>query len=149
MTTIVANRECMAADNRVTSGGAICHTLKIHRVKNSLFGFAGDAILAVHLLNWLKQPKRDVEALYKLIPPDHRDSVEILELSPKGLAIWSGWGVALPLMDNSYAIGSGSMSALVCVRQGEEPEKAIKHAMNLDECSGVFFQPQVEWLKKK
>jgi hypothetical protein len=25
----------------------------------------------------------------------------------------------------------------------------LKHAINLDECSGVFFQPQVEWLKPK
>jgi hypothetical protein len=25
----------------------------------------------------------------------------------------------------------------------------LKHAINLDECSGVFFQPQVEWLKSK
>jgi hypothetical protein len=52
-------------------------------------------------------------------------------------------------MDNSYAIGSGAQAALSAVRQGESPEKALKHAINLDECSGVFFQPQVEWLKPK
>jgi hypothetical protein len=138
----------MAADNRVTSGGAICHVKKIHRIKGSLFGFAGDCILAMHLIKWLSGA-RDVEALYKLIPPDHRDSVEALELSKDGLGLWNGWGVRLPLMDNHYAIGSGSMAALTHVKLGEALDKAIKHAANLDECSGVFFQPQVEWLKPK
>jgi hypothetical protein len=138
----------MVADNRITGGGAMFHATKIHRIRGSLFGFAGDAMVAMILLKWLTGP-RDIEALHKLIPVDHRTDVDVLELSKDGLAFWNGWGARLPLMDNSYAIGSGSMAALSAVRQGEDPEKAIKHAFGLDECSGVFFQPQVEWLKPK
>jgi hypothetical protein len=148
VTTIVCNLECMAADNRTTGAGPMFHHHKIHRIKGSLFGFAGDTMLGAIMLKWLNGP-RDLEALYKLIPPDHRDDVWALELSKTGISFWNAWGVSVPLMDNSYAIGSGGMAALTCVRQGETPEKAVRHAMNLDECSGVFFQPQVEWLKPK
>jgi hypothetical protein len=138
----------MAADNRCTGGAAFCHVQKIHRIKGSLFGIAGDVMLGLLVIRWLNGP-RDIEQLHKLIPPDHRNDVDILELAKDGLAFWNGWGVRMPLMDNSYAIGSGAQAALSAVRQGEPPEKALKHAINLDECSGVFFQPQVEWLKPK
>jgi hypothetical protein len=122
VTTIVANLECMAADQRVTGGGAIAHVQKIHRIKSSLFGFAGDSHLAIHVLGWLKG-KRDPLELYKLIPDAHRDSVEVLELSPKGLAVWTGWGVALPLLDACYSIGSGSMVALQALRRAARLRK--------------------------
>lgn len=148
MTTIVANRECMAADQRCTSGGPMCHVQKLHRIKNALYGFAGDSMLAVHLLAWLKG-KRDPLELYKLIPDAHRDSVEILELSAQGLALWTGWGARLPLLDDAYAIGSGSMPALQALRMGATPGEAITHAMRLDECSGTLVEPHVEALKKR
>jgi hypothetical protein len=148
VTTVVANRECIAADNRITGGGPMCHVQKIHKIKGSLFGFAGHASLCYLMFKWLSGP-RDIEQLHKLVPPDYRDDFDVLELGKDGLAHWNGWGVRMPLMDNSYAIGSGAPAALAAVRQGEAPEKALKHAFGLDECSGVFFQPQVEWLKPK
>jgi len=148
MTTIVANLECMAADQRCTSGGPICHTQKLHRIGDSVFGFAGDAMLALILVKWLGT-KRDPLQLYKLIPEAHRDSVDVLELSPKGLAFWNGWGVPMPLLDQAYAIGSGAMSALQAVRLGKSPEEAIHLAPPLDECSGVLTAPVVEYLLPK
>jgi hypothetical protein len=138
----------MVADNRITGGEAMCHVQKIWRIKGSLFGLAGHAALGFLMVKWLSGP-RDIEQLHKLIPADHRDDIDVLELGKDGLAFWNGWGVRMPLMDNSYAIGSGAKAVLSHVRVGEDPEKAIKHAFGLDECSGVFFQPQVEWLKPK
>lgn len=142
MTTIVANLECMAADQRCT-GGAICHVQKLHRIKGSLFGFAGDTHLAMHVLKWLHSPRDPLE-LYKLIPDAHRDSVEMLELSKDGLALWSGWGSRILLLDTSYAIGSGCMVALQALRTGSTPGEAITHAAKMDECSGTFLEPHVE-----
>lgn len=148
MTTIVANLECMAADQRMTGGGPMAHVKKIHRVKGNLFGFCGDPVLGMLVLEWLGG-KRDKEALYKLLPPDHRNDVELLELSTKGLTYWNGWGAPLPLLDTTFAIGSGAMAALAHARLGASPEEAIKHVFGLDECSGVFLRPQVEPLKPK
>jgi hypothetical protein len=150
MTTIVANLECMAADQRVTCGGPMCHTVKIHRIRGNLYGLAGDVMIGLHVLNWLNNAKRDPEVLYKLIPPDHRDLVDILELSKTGLALWNGWGVRMPILDHSYAIGSGAMPALQSYRDHRDVEKAAKASGGLDEGSGTFAGiPQVEWLKPK
>lgn len=145
MTTIVANLECMAADQRCTGAGPMCHVSKIHRIGDSLFGFAGDAILAQHIIKWLGT-KRDVGQLYKLIPESQRDSIDVLELSSQGLAFWNGWGVRLPILDATFAIGSGAMAALQALRLNSSPAEAILHAMALDECSGLFSEPQVERL---
>ena len=138
----------MAADQRVTGSGPLAHVQKVHRIKSSLFGFCGDSHLAMHVLEWLKG-KRDPLELYKLIPDAHRDSVEVLELSKDGLSLWTGWGVRLPLLDATYAVGSGAMVALQALRTGSTPAEAVTHAARMDECSGAFVEPQVEMLGKK
>jgi hypothetical protein len=137
----------MAADQRMTSGGPIAHVTKIHRIGDSLYGLAGEIEPGLVFLEWLTG-KRDKMRLYKLYGEDVevRSHFEILELSSQGLALWSGWGVRIPILDTSYAIGTGAMSALSHVKEGESPEKAIRRAAILDECSGVFMSPQVEWL---
>lgn len=145
MTTIVANLECMAADQRVTSAGPICHVKKLHRIGDSIFGMAGDSILCMHFLRWLGT-KRDIAQLYKIIPESHRDSIEVLELAPEGLGFWNGWGVRLPLLDATYAIGSGAMPALQALRMNCTPQEAVLQAMKLDECSGILSAPEVEYL---
>lgn len=145
MTTIVANLEEMAADQRCTSGGPMCHVTKMRRIGNSVFGFAGDTILAMHVLKWL-EGKRDPLLLYKLIPESHRDSIEVLELSREGLSIWTGWGIHLRLLDATYALGSGAMPALQALRMNCSPAEAVLQAMQLDECSGTLSEPQVEKL---
>ena len=145
MTTIAANLECMAADQRVTSGGPLCHTKKLHRIGKSVFGFAGDVMLALIMVRWLNG-KRDPLQLYKLIPEAHRDAVDLLELSPEGLAFWNGWGVRMPLLDGCYAIGSGAMPALTAMKMNLPPDQAVLQSPPLDECSGFLTEPEVEYL---
>ena len=146
MTCVVANRECMAGDTRVTSGGPICHARKLHRVGDSIFGIAGDIMIALTVIAWLNT-KRDKAQLYKLIPESHRDSVEILELSRDGLACWNGWGVRMPILDNAYGVGTGAMSALQALKRGLTPEQAVSETFDLDECSGGLVE--VEHLEQK
>lgn len=145
MTAIVADTErgVMAADKRCTSAGPICHVTKIFRVGKSLFGIAGDVMLALHIIKWL-EGKRDPAQLYKLIPDAHRNDVDILELAEDGLAFWNGWGVRMPILDKTAAIGSGSMPALQALRLGKDAEEAIRLAFPMDECSGGDVQ--VEYL---
>lgn len=143
MTTIVANLECMAADQRVTSSSPVCHVQKIHRIGNSLFGIAGDVVLALAVIRWLGT-KRDVAHLYKIIPEASRNDIDILELSKTGLSVWNGWGVQVPLLDPVYAVGSGAMSAMQAMKRGLIPANAVDETYSLDECSGGTVQ--VEWL---
>ncbi len=144
MTTIVANLECMAADQRLTSGNAPARTRKIIRIGDSLYGGAGNWSLVLVFLDWIKTPKKDLIRLYRLIPEDSRHEFEVLELSPTGLAIWDGWGVRIPLLDKFYGIGSGGMSAMQGVKRGLSPEEAVSETFSLDESSGGSVE--VEYL---
>lgn len=148
MTTIVANLECMAADQRITSGGPVCHSRKLFRIGASVFGYCGDAYLAQHVIRWLASQRHPAQ-LYKLIPESHRDDIDVLELSPEGLALWNGWGVRMDLLDTSYAVGSGAMSALQALRLGKSPLEAVALTFPLDEASGGNAEIETLVLKPK
>lgn len=132
MTTIAASLTEMAADSALVTGGAVATVSKIHRIGKSIFGEAGSGFECLLLIEWLKG-KRDRRALLKMPDAFERDDVYILELSPDGLALWNGWGIRMPIKDECYAIGSGSMAAMAALKAGANPEEAVKIAAELDE----------------
>lgn len=144
MTTVAANLECIAADQRMTSGNAPARIRKLRRVRDSVYGCAGDVEAAFIFYEWLEGAKQDRLRLYRMLPEDTRDGFEVLELSPSGLALWSGWGIRIPLLDKFYAIGSGSQSAMRGMKAGSSPEDAVSETFSLDECSGGTVE--VEYL---
>lgn len=151
MTTIVANLEGMAADQRATDDGPpFCHVKKLHRIGDSIFGLAGDCHAGMAMIRWLQTPKRNRQALYKMFGEEvqWRYEFTILELSPNGLALWNAWGEPLPLLDKVYAIGTGAPAALAAVEyHGKSIDEAIRCAMHRDQYSGLLdVEPQVEWL---
>ena len=148
MTTVVASVDhgCMVADQRVTSEGAICHVSKVVRIQDELYGIAGEVMPAFLFLEWIKTPKRKRESLHKMIEADHRSNFSVLILGDEGLFLMDGWGVRVPLLDESYGIGSGASIALSHMRRGMKPWEAVKQSPELDEGSGVFGEPQVEFL---
>ena len=150
MTTIVANLECMAADQRCTddSGGPICHVQKLYRIRDSIFGLAGDGFMGLVLMEWLRTPTRNRLQLYKMFGDEAiewRYETLLLELSETGLALWNGWGLRMPLLDHTYGIGTGADAALTAMDKGATPEEAIK-SVRRDPYSGLFSEPQVLYL---
>ncbi len=131
MTTIVASLTEMAADSRVTSGGAICRSKKMQVIGDSIFGFAGGLFEATEFIAWLKS-EREHSKLPKW-PDDDRDHFTALELSPEGLAIWNGWGRRVPLVNQFYSIGSGSMTAMGVMHVHPDPKFAVEVASLYDE----------------
>ena len=145
MTTIAANLECMAADQRLTSGAPPARTHKIRRIGDSLFGGCGHWSVTLILLDWLeKDAKRDRFKLHRQIPEDFRSDIEVIELSPSGLALWDGWGTRIAILDKFYAVGSGAQSAMQAIKRGLPPEEAVSESFTLDECSGGTVE--VEYL---
>ncbi len=136
MTTIVANLECMAADQRITSGNAPARVRKIRRIGDSLYGGCGNWSLVIVFLDWVDAPKRDRLRLYRMIPEDSRHEFEVLELGPSGLAVWDGWGARMQLLDKFYGVGSGALSAMQAMKRGLPPEEAVGETFSLDEASG-------------
>lgn len=149
MTTIVANLEGMAADTRVSiEGSAFYHSNKIFRIGNSLFGTAGDGMMCLVMIDWLKTTQRSRHALYKNWTENtERSACWLLELNPTGLYTWDGWGVPEKLNEKRYAIGSGQIAAMARVDEGATLEDAVKAATRYDQYSGLPIQ--VEYLKAK
>lgn len=133
MTTIAANLECMAADTRVsdeTTGGHYPAT-KIFRVGQSLFGTAGHGSMCLVMIEWLKTA-RNRQTLYKQWADYEREQIWLIELNPKGIFLWDGWGCPEQVHRKNYAIGSGAKAALALLNKGSDPEEAVKGAADCD-----------------
>ena len=148
MTTVVASVDlgCMVADQRITGEGSIAHISKIVRIRGNLYGIAGEIMPAHLFIEWMLNPKRKREQLHKMIDAESRSNFTIMELSERGLALMDGWGARVPLLDESYGIGTGAAIALSHMRRGMKPWEALKIPPELDECSGLFGEPQCEFL---
>lgn len=149
MTTIAANLECMSADTRVScETGQHYPATKIFRVGESLFGTAGHSMMCLIMIDWLKT-NRNRQRLYKEWSEEnyYREEVWLLELNPRGLFLWDGWGVPEPILTDRMAIGSGAKSALAALTLGSTPENAVKIAAGID----IYTNPpiQTEWLLPK
>jgi hypothetical protein len=152
VTTIIASREWMAADQRATDGGdPLCHVKKLHYIGTSIFGLAGDCHAGMAVIEWLQTPKRNRAHLYKMFGEDvaWRYEMILLELSHEGLALWNAWGVRLPILDETYAIGTGAHAALAALDRGATPEECVMQATKRDQYSGIFHEPEVLHLLPK
>ena len=145
MTTIACNRECLAADTRVVTGGSFYHAPKLFRIGTSLLGTSGDGFACLLFLKWFQTPQRNPMLLRRLLGEEF-DPYDILlvELNPAGIHLWTGHGVPETILDDCYATGSGGMAALEAMRHGSTPEEAVRRATGHDENTGGEIQ--VEWL---
>jgi hypothetical protein len=157
VTTVAANREVMAADHRVTEDGSpICHMPKLYRIKDRVYGICGDVDAALVFLAWLRAgldtDEWDYTFLYAYAfdNTETRESFEVMELGPEGLALWNGWGVRKPILDDRYAIGSGGPAALQAMTGKSKlaPFDAVREAISGDQYSGLMPDLEVEemWL---
>jgi 20S proteasome alpha/beta subunit len=133
MTTIVCNREGMAADKRI-SGGAMFRSTKLFRVNGSIIGIAGNAEQALRFVEWRRTPEQKPQF-------NSESSMEALELYPDGrLVYWGAEMVGIPIEEDFYAIGSGSHLALGALTMGASLKEAIKVAAKWDNGTGTQIQ---------
>lgn len=140
MTTVAITREAMAADTRVIAGGSFYHANKIFRIGQSLIGTAGDGFACLAFVEWFKSPRRNAQTLHKMFAEQDRDDILIAELNPSGIYLWNGWGFPERINDPYFAIGSGGMAALEALRNGLDPDDAVRRAMAHDESTGAPVQ---------
>lgn len=140
MTTVAVTREAMAADTRVVTGSSFYHANKIFRVGPSLLGTAGSGFACLAFVEWFKSPRRNPQVLHKMFGDYDRDDILIAELNPSGIFLWDGWGYPERINDSFYAIGSGAMAALEAMRNGVDPDDAVRRAVAHDENTGAPVQ---------
>lgn len=132
MTTIVANLEAMASDQRLT-GGPMFKAQKIQRIKGSLYGGCGNYEQVLKMFEWFRNP--DMKPEWKFEP----DFV-ILQLSPEGLFWWGSEMIAMPINQAFFAVGSGGNYALGALEAGADLRSAVQIASKYDESTGHGVQ---------
>lgn len=127
MTTIVCDRNGMAADSRMTSDMKE-RVVKIHRSGDKIIGYAGTVTQAMKFIHWYDSREGETPTL---------DDTEVLVLSRKGIEYWDEAMHPLPIKTKFTAIGSGSQAALGALFAGADLKEAVKIACKIDTYSAL------------
>lgn len=122
MTTVVATRDCMAADKQVSDGGLRSSTTKILKVNGDLIGAAGNLRDLHRFAQWYQNPDKELDM----------DETDVLVLRKDGQLFHYDNGVAVPVEEDFYAIGTGAYAAMAALHLGYSPKEAIKVAHKVD-----------------
>jgi hypothetical protein len=132
MTTIVADLESMAADQRI-SGGHMFKAFKIQRIKGSLYGGCGNWEQLLKMYEWFRNP--DMKPDWKFQP-----EFEIIQLSAEGIFMWGPEMIACPVLQPYYATGSGGPYAMGALEAGADLRSAVQIAAKYDSATGHGVQ---------
>jgi hypothetical protein len=128
VTTIAANRKCMAADSNCKCGDAFFQgSPKIIRVGKTLIGAAGDVSAIDKFLGWYKRGRKGRKPEFR-----KKEDLYVLLLSPKGLFMCNEDLAFEEIHSPYYAIGTGNLCALVAMDLGATPHGAIEAACRRD-----------------
>ena len=137
MSTVAANRECMAADSKVTIGSTHYSTVKIERIGQVLVGCAGHTRAIARFLTWMRKGGGRKPSIVKT------DQLEAIILSPSGLFRVDRACEFDEVKDAFTAVGSGDMAALAAMHCGLAPGPAVGIACRVDNHSAppvdVFY----------
>jgi hypothetical protein len=135
MTTVVATREALYSDSRVSFGGAHFTSKKLFRIGDSILGISGTVTDNLKFLDWFSHQNPDESPEFT-----EDDSFDVVELSPEGLFVWDNALRRIEVIDPFIAVGSGYMAALAALHLGSSPEVAIETACKIDRSSGGPLQ---------
>jgi len=129
MTTIAAKDGIMSCDSNISSGYQAA-AKKIRKKNGIIVGFAGDWIAGeyfarYYLGNRSEKPDRDSD-----------DDFELLILKPSGIYLADKRLREVRIRCKHYAIGSGSMAAMVAMNMGATAAEAVKEAAKVDDYTG-------------
>ena len=132
MTTIIAVRgEGLYSDSKCTSGVNF-QTRKLHKVGKSIIGGAGALAEILKFVEWFGG---ECKGKCKI------KNTDIIVMNKRGIYLYDGsCQSGFEILDNVYAIGSGSVPALAALKQGASPREALKIAEKLDNMTGGKMQ---------
>lgn len=137
MTTIAANRKCMAADRKVTDDNGRRTAKKIVRIGDAIVGCAGSSGACNKFIRYLEVKATCADDEEADLPDFEKDDeLSALILTPEGLFTVATKDCELEeVLDPFYAIGSGGMAALAAMHLGLEPPEAVEIACKVDAAS--------------
>ena len=130
MSTVVVSRKKgeMSGDTHATDGSSYFNTRKVFYVNGSLVGVIGQAEDILAFVEYVKDPQE---------PPEVGDDFQALVLKKdKKLYMYESIDKPIIVMDDWYAIGSGSQVARYIMRKKGTTEEAVKAAIEVDDATG-------------
>jgi hypothetical protein len=139
LTTIAANRRCMAADRKITDDDLSYGQKKIFRIGDAIIGMAGSVHKFSKFLAWWRGGKKDD------VDIDEEDFAALV-LQPDGLRVYTNCSEVDPIDLSYYAVGSGALGAMVAMKLGRQPASAVKVVCEVANNSGgpvdVMYLPK-------
>lgn len=144
MTTIVATKEIMVSDSRVSIAewGFAYPAIKIVKVNGMLIGASGDGGDCTRFLEWGKKGFKEKDEPKWKNPPPQEDAIVGLILKDDGIYIWT-YGSPEPerIEADYFAIGSGGKAARAAMLMGADAHAAVEIACQVDNIySGLPIQ---------
>lgn len=137
MTTVVANQHMMACDSMADEAGLQSRAMKVFQVDGDIIGIAGAIGQGLKFVEWYE---------FRLEDMPNIDEASILILRENGkLETWDSAGIAIPVVEKFYAIGSGAHAAMAAMHTGVTPIQAVKIACKVDSGSA----PPVKVIKRE
>jgi ATP-dependent protease HslVU (ClpYQ) peptidase subunit len=131
LSTVAANRRMIAADSMNCDHTELVDTCqKLHRTSIGIVGFAGSEQSTMLFLEWVEGgcPRDD--------KPDVGEEIEALVLSERGLSVYYGKLVEVPVHGEFWAAGSGGNIAMGAMAAGKGPKEAVEIACVLNAATG-------------
>jgi len=135
MTVIVANRELMVSDSRVTieHKGFTYPATKIVRCGERLVGASGNGGDCTRFLRWAEKDFKGAEPKWTEAQGSE-DSVIGMVLDKTGIYLWNTGDPEPELVNaDAWAIGSGGKAARAAMKLGLDPIKAAEMACEIDD----------------
>lgn len=135
MTTIAADRYCMAGDTLCDYSGLKTKCRKIFKKSGDIIGTAGDSQDGMVFINWYGTGEE---------PPEMGDDFEALVLTIDHKLYWYGHRCAAEeILEPFFSIGAGSHIAIAYMSCGANPVQAVEAACEKTIGSG----PPVDMLR--
>ena len=137
MTTIAVRDGVMAADTIGHNAEKLCRSKKLFRISNGeVIGFTGVWMDGKLFVDWYdKGADRDKPPQWRT-QGDEKVDFKALVLTADGVYEWSYELVADQVLDDFWAIGSGSPAALAAMHCGQSAQEAVYIAMRIDPYTG-------------
>jgi hypothetical protein len=126
MTTLCVKDGQVAADTQLTGQGRTVRIQKLFRLPDGgVAAAAGVWSAAYPFLKWLTEGEKGD-------PPAFEDALVVIVRPDKSIWIADCTWPAYPLLDKTYAVGSGSDLAQYAMSKGATPGEAVKAAVAID-----------------
>lgn len=136
MTTIAWDGSTLSADKMASGGSHGFRTKKVFKLKNGeLFAFAGEISVALSLLDWLDNDRDP--STYPQCMQNEMCAEGLLIDGKKRLWVYERTPHPIPVLEKTFALGSGAPYALAAMACGKSSQAAIKVASQFDPITGL------------